>query len=77
MNLKNGYIRKNIRQFPHLGKLLSCTLLLSPIRAGSKTASRETGRNPYRSIRPKHEQDHLTTLVQIVKLNGKNLKLHP
>lgn len=42
-----------------------------PIRAGSKTASRETGRNPYRNIRPKHEPDHLTPLVQIVKLNGK------
>ena len=30
MNLKNRHIRKNIRQFPHLGKLLPCTLLLSP-----------------------------------------------
>ncbi|PNC64299.1 hypothetical protein CXT99_10400 [Akkermansia muciniphila] len=48
-----------------------------PIRAGSKTASRETGRNPYRSIRPKHEPDHLTPPVQTVKLNEKNLKLHP
>lgn len=72
MNLKNRHIRKNIRQFPHLGKLLPCTLLLSPIRAGSKTASRETDRNPYRNIRPKHEPDHLTPLVQIVKLNEKN-----
>ena len=72
MNLKNVHIRKNIRQFPHLGKLSPYTLLLSPIRAGSKTASRETGRNPYRSIRPKHEPDHLTPPVQTVKLNEKN-----
>ena len=31
-----------------------------PIRAGSKTASRETGRNPYRNIRPKHEPHTLS-----------------
>lgn len=30
MNLKNVHIRKNIRQFPHLGKLSPYTLLLSP-----------------------------------------------
>ena len=29
MNLKNVHIRKNIRQFPHLGKLSPYTLLLS------------------------------------------------
>lgn len=72
MNLKNKHIRKNIRQFPIWENCCHARFYCPPIRAGSKTASRETGRNPYRNIRPKHEPDHLTPLVQIVKLNGKN-----
>lgn len=71
MNLKNRHIRKNIRQFLHWENCCHARFCCPPIRAGSKTASRETGRNPYRNIRPKHEPDHLTPLVQIVKLNGK------
>ena len=76
MNLKIDISGKTYGSFS-IGKTVAMHASAVPIRAGSKTASRETGRNPYRNIRPKHEPDHLTPLVQIVKLNGKTLKLHP
>ena len=71
MNLKNRHIWKHTAVSPFGKTVAMHASAVPPIRAGIKTASRETGRNPYRNIRPKHEPDHLTPLVQIVKLNGK------